>query len=120
MVTVCLYQDTRHRHLLEELRERIGSGYLSDRNDHITELRIQGYRAVRILLTALEPYLLFKKQQAALALKMLYILENRKFSALAENERRAVAQCIIGIRKKNYQGHMRRHTDVQIRQLLLR
>jgi hypothetical protein len=42
MLTVCMYQDTRHEKTLLWIRKKFGIGYISRRNDNITELRING------------------------------------------------------------------------------
>ena len=43
MATICLYQDTRHAEPLRWMREVLGIGYITNRNDGMTELRINGF-----------------------------------------------------------------------------
>ena len=43
MATICLYQDTRHAQPLTWMREVLGIGYITNRNDGMTELRINGF-----------------------------------------------------------------------------
>jgi len=64
MFTICLYQDTRHEKPLFWMRKLLGVGYISRRNDGMTELRINGYAQVKKILESLSPYLKFKKIQA--------------------------------------------------------
>ena len=64
MLTICFYQDTRHEKTLYWIRRRLGIGYLSQRNDGMTELLVNGYKQVRDILTLLLPYIRFKKIQA--------------------------------------------------------
>ena len=47
MATICFYQDIRHKAPLVWMRDVFGIGYISNRNDNITELRINGYNAVK-------------------------------------------------------------------------
>ena len=42
----------------------LGIGYISHRNDGMTELRINGHRQVMQILERLMPFLKFKKKQA--------------------------------------------------------
>jgi LAGLIDADG DNA endonuclease family protein len=118
MVTMCFYQDARHRKNLERIRNMLGIGYVTDRNDHMTELRIQGYSAVRRILSQMRPYLLFKRQQTSLVLKMLATLEGKRVNLLPRPARAHIADYIIGIRNANYLGHRRKYSDAQIRRLL--
>src|SRR3989344_7632399 len=74
MSTICFYQDSRHREPLSWIRESFGIGYLSDRNDGITELRINGFKQVRDILKNLLPFIKFKKNQAEALYKASDIL----------------------------------------------
>lgn len=60
MATICLYQDSRHTAPLTWMRDVFDIGYLSSRNDGITELRINGFASVRNVLEQLRPYIRFK------------------------------------------------------------
>lgn len=55
----------------------MGKGYFSKRNDHISELRIEGYSQVREVLVLLRPFLIFKKKQAELMLEAISILQKK-------------------------------------------
>ena len=63
MATICFYQDTRHEKPLQWIRERLGIGYISRRNDGMTELRINGFEQVRDILIELKPFIRFKAKQ---------------------------------------------------------
>jgi hypothetical protein len=118
MVTICLYQDSRHKAPLVWMRDTLGIGYISNRNDHITELRINGYRQVKRVLTMLQPYIKFKKKQVVFALRILAYLERTHFVLLTKKERLAIADDIIALRNENYQSHQRQHTDATIKEML--
>jgi hypothetical protein len=64
MLTICFYQDSRHEKPLYWIKEVLGIGYISHRNDGMTELRINGHRQVLRILESLLPFLKFKKKQA--------------------------------------------------------
>ena len=64
MLTICFYQASRHEKPLHWIKEVLGIGYLSHRNDGMTELRINGHRQVLEILERLQPFLKFKKKQA--------------------------------------------------------
>ena len=61
MFTICFYQDSRHKKPLKWIRKQLGVGYLSDRTDNITELRINGYKQIERILKKVEPYTRFKE-----------------------------------------------------------
>ncbi len=71
MATICFYQDSRHHTDLEWIREQLGIGYLSRRNDGISELRINGFDTVEEVLRAIEPYVLFKRKQVQTMLEAI-------------------------------------------------
>lgn len=99
MLTICLYQDSRHDKPLWWIKKQFGIGYISKRKDHITELRINGFKQVRTILEELLPYIRFKRKQAIEIIKAARILENRKVSV--RNTKKLV-DCIITIQKNNY------------------
>ena len=55
MTTICLYQDTRHEEPLFWMKEVLGIGFVSRRNDRMSELRINGYKQVNEILEKLLP-----------------------------------------------------------------
>src|SRR3990167_11375564 len=64
MPTICLYQDTRHEKTLYWIQEKFCIGYVSRRNDGMSELRVNGYKQVANILKSLLPHIRFKKIQS--------------------------------------------------------
>jgi len=56
MFTLCFYQDTRHEKPLFWIRKKLGIGYISRRNDGMTELRVNGYERAKEILGNLYPF----------------------------------------------------------------
>ena len=86
MSTICFYQDTRHEKTLYWIQEALGIGYLSKRNDGMTELRINGFKQVRNILDLLLPYIRFKKLQGDALKNACEILSNTKFKMLSKGK----------------------------------
>jgi hypothetical protein len=99
MLTICMYQDFRHEKTLLWIKRKIGIGYISRRNDNITELRINGYRQVERILKLLKPYIKFKKIQTGVLLKSAKILQKKK---ILEKDFRKLIDNIIIIQSENY------------------
>ena len=102
MVTICFYQDTRHEKNLYWIRKVLGIGYISKRNDGMTELRINGYSQVRNILKSLMPYTKFKKLQCKALLKACEILSKIKYKELNQKHLKTVVDCILVIQSENY------------------
>jgi len=102
MTTICFYQDTRHEKTLYWIKEVLGIGYISKRNDGITELRINGYRQIRDILKSLIPYIRFKKLQASALLKACEILSDTKFKKLSKKQLTKLVDLILVIQSENY------------------
>ena len=102
MTTICFYQDTRHAKTLYWIREVLGIGYISKRNDGMTELRINGYIQIRDILKSLLPYVRFKKLQASTLLQACEILSNIKFSKLTKIQLQKLVDLILVIQNENY------------------
>lgn len=100
MLTICFYQDSRHAGPLEWIRDQFGVGYLSKRNDNITELRINGFEQVRKITKELLPYIKFKKIQAKAIYKASCIL-NKK-SKINKKVIKLLVNYILVIQKNNY------------------
>mgnify|MGYP006058391129 FL=1 len=105
MATICLYQDTRHAQPLSWMREVLGIGYLTNRNDGMTELRINGFVSVQKVLTEMRPFIKFKTVQADALLQACTILSSKKISALNEYELRDLVELVFLIRDNNYKSH---------------
>lgn len=75
--TICFYQKTRCNKGLVWIKEKLGAGYLYQRPDDITELRIEGHQQVKSVLVKLSPYIVFKREQVKLILKAIEILQKK-------------------------------------------
>lgn len=79
--TICFYQNQKHKLILEQFKQMTGFGYVYDRNDGMTEFRIEGHQRVKTLLTWFLPYLRFKQYQAKMLLEAIRIVQRKSFSA---------------------------------------
>ena len=104
MFTICLYQDTRHEKPLFWMKKIFGIGYISRRNDGITELRINGYEQVQKILQSLYPYLRFKKDQVRYLFHALDILNKKKIDRLTKKEKTQIVNTLVAARKQTYQS----------------
>lgn len=104
MFTICFYQDTRHEKPLLWIKRVLDIGYISRRNDGITELRINGYEKVETILKSLLPYLKFKKKQVDYILCALNILRKKRINQLSKGEKRQIASAFIKARKQSYKS----------------
>ena len=102
MATICFYQDTRHEKTLHWIKEVLAIGYISNRNDGMTELRINGYEQIRNILKSLSPYIRFKKLQAQALLRACEILSKTKFSKLTKKQLIKLVDLILVIQSENY------------------
>lgn len=102
MATICFYQDSRHDEPLSWIREKFGIGYLSHRNDGMTELRINGYRQVERVLRQLLPHIRFKKKQANALVHACEILHHGTIRTLTNKNKELLVSCMITMQKENY------------------
>ena len=102
MAVICFYQDTRHEKDLYWIREVLGIGYISRRNDGMTELRINGFKQIREILKSLIPYIRFKKLQASALKSACDILSKVKFKKLTKNNLKKLVELILVIQNANY------------------
>ncbi len=68
---ICFYQDSRYHEFIKWIQQQFNCGYVYVRNDHISELRIEGFQRVFEVLQKLNPYLRLKKKQAELLLDLI-------------------------------------------------
>lgn len=68
---ICFYQDNRYRETIEWIKSIVGCGYVYTRNDHICELRIEGFQRVFEVLTLLKPYIRLKRKQVDLLIELI-------------------------------------------------
>ncbi len=103
MLTICFYQDLRHAKPLNWIRDTLGIGYFSERNDGMAELRINGFKQIHAILKDLIPYLKFKKEQARAMLKAAGLLKrNKKGTRLNPKDLRKIIEYIIIVQNNNY------------------
>ncbi len=75
--TVCFYQDSGSEEGLLWIQNQQGAGYVSRRNDGMSELRINGHDLVEKVLLDLCEYIRFKRRQVELMLGALRILKSK-------------------------------------------
>lgn len=112
MSTISFYQDSRHSQPLIWIRKQLGIGYLSNRKDGISELRINGFAQTERIIEQLLPYIRFKKVQAKMMLKAAKILSKRKNDLLSEKDAKTIARAILVIRTENYQSGKKRNQSI--------
>ena len=117
MTTICFYQDTRHEKDLLWIRKILNIGYISRRNDGMTELRINGYSQVRDILYKIAPYIRFKRIQCKMLSKACKILSGKKYSKLSKLEISKLVDCILVIQSENYVAK-RKRTKAEIYKIL--
>jgi hypothetical protein len=101
MATICLYQDSRHELPLFWMRECLGCGYITKRNDAMTELRINGFLTIASILKDLEPYIRFKTVQVSAMIKACSLLSNKN---LSDEQLNKIVDLIIIIQNANYKA----------------
>ena len=102
MATICFYQDTRHEKTLYWIQKVLSIGYISRRNDGMTELRINGFKQVRDILIKLAPHIRFKKLQSNALIKACYILSSTKFKMLNQQKLKKLVDYVLVIHGENY------------------
>lgn len=102
MCTICFYQDSRHERPLFWIRRMLGIGYISRRNDGITELRVNGYGQVARILKRLLPLLRFKKKQGEAMYRAATLLARVGRKTLTPPELRKLVRWILVVQGENY------------------
>jgi len=102
--TLCFYQDSAHEDGLRWICEQLECGYIAQRNDGMSELRINGYGSVERVLLEIQGYIRFKNLQAQYMLDALAILRRKP---TAEQFLRA-CQFADEISKANYKSRKKR------------
>jgi hypothetical protein len=74
---ICFYQDKRYQKGIHWIKEKLGVGYISKRNDDMIELRLEGHKRVKKILTKLKPFIVFKTEQLKLILEAIKIMETK-------------------------------------------
>jgi len=118
MAVICFYQNSRHDKSLLWIRKTLNAGYVSRRNDGITELRINGFSKCLAVLIKLRPFIRIKKIQCSQLIKACALLEGTLGRReLSKAKRRYLANCVIAIQRANYSSHWRK-SEAEILQLL--
>ena len=84
----------------------MGIGYIRERNDGILEYVINRQGEIQTFLKAIYPYLVLKREQAKLMLK---ILEKKKM-VKSQKEFNQLAQLVNQFRNLNYSKKRKRYT----------
>ncbi len=87
------------------MQKILNIGYLSDRNDGITELRINGYKQVENILLNLLPFIKFKEVQARNLIKACSILQK---SSLSKKNLNDLVDIMFIIQNNNYKARKKK------------
>ena len=117
MATICLYQDSRHERPLFWMQKVLQCGYVSKRNDGMTELRIQGFSQVREVLEILLPHIRFKLKQVRFLVKACIVLEKETIRTMKPSDMRLLVKLLLLIQNENYMSKSRKTKD-ELYQLL--
>lgn len=115
MITICFYQDSRHDKPLHWIKNQLGIGYISRRNDRMTELRINGLSAIKSILSSINEYIRFKKKQVALVLRAIDILEK---TSRGNEQLLKIARLSDKMAKENYFSSKRKYDYAYVRKIL--
>ncbi len=110
MATICLYQDSRHDAPLAWIQSILQAGYISHRNDGISELRINGFTTIHAILSDLKPYIRFKQLQAEAMMTACSLL-SKDIRMLSDQEIITVIDLILVIQSENYKAHRKKSRD---------
>ena len=102
MATICFYQDSRHEKFLYWIKKVLGIGFISRRNDGMTELRINGFKQTKEILGKLMPFIRFKKEQAKALYSATNLLNRKETRLLDKKDLLKLVDFIITIQKNNY------------------
>jgi len=108
MATICFYQDSRHEAPLAWIRSVLGIGYLTRRNDGMSELRINGFAQIQDILKDLLPFIRFKKVQAETIISAMSILSGKRSNQLSEKDRGKLAEHMLTVQNGNYVAKKKR------------
>ncbi|GAC1388368.1 MAG: hypothetical protein NVS1B7_2980 [Candidatus Saccharimonadales bacterium] len=110
MATICLYQDTRHDKSLHWMQQALQAGYISYRNDGMTELRINGFNTVEHILCDLKPYIRFKKLQAGAMIEACRILKTG-IHKLSKEQLSEIVEIMLIIQHENYTAYRKKSRE---------
>ena len=115
MSTICFYQDTRHENSLFWIQKVLGKGFFYQRNDGMSELRINGYESVREILKTLQPFIRFKKIQTKALIDACTILSSDRFKRLDREQKVKLVDLILVIQNENYVTKKKKTRDELLR-----
>ncbi len=98
---------------LQWIKDQLKIGYLYQRNDSITELKIEGWRATEKILKTLQPYILFKKKQVIIILEVIKVLKEGKIDLIK------IAELSDKISRLNYITTKKRYTAKYVKKFLM-
>ena len=93
---------------LRWIRRRLGIGYISERKDGITELRINGFSQVSLILTQLSPYIRFKKTQAIVIGRACDLFARKPLAALSKKKKSFCVVVCLKFRKRTMPAEKRK------------
>ena len=111
MATICFYQDTRHEKELLWIRSVLKIGYLTRRNDGMSELRINGYQQVHAILLLMQPFVRFKRVQVRALIQACEILLSDSLKKLNEEQKNTLVDIILIIQNENYATKKKRSKE---------
>jgi len=117
MTTICLYQDSRHEQELRWMKKVLGVGYISARDDGISELRVQGYERVLDTLLLFRPYLRFKRVQCQTLIAACRLLNSKKLKDMTDGDLKKVIDFMLVIQSHNYVTKKKRSKEELYAQL---
>ncbi len=79
-VSVSIYQDTKYKHILEQVKEWIGFGSICDFKNGMSEFRIEGFERASSFLKEIEQYVLLKSEQVSIVLQAAHIVLDKENS----------------------------------------
>ena len=114
MATICLYQDSRHDSPLFWIRDVLNIGYVTTRNDRITELRINGFTTIHDILSDLQPHIRFKRLQTEAMIRACQILACG-IGKLTKQQIIEVIDLAMLIQRENYTAHKKKSRDEMLK-----
>ena len=95
---IVLFQSNQDRENFEKICSKIGLGILRERKDGILEYSINRTDNLKLFLYSIKPFLVLKREQAELMLKILV----RKEKVKNQNDFEKLAQLVDSFRELNY------------------
>jgi hypothetical protein len=107
-------QKTGHDKSLKWIQKKLGIGYIYNRPDSMTELKIEGFESVERILTILRPFVLFKKKHVNLVLKAIKVLRKNPVNIIK------IAEISDEISDINYATTKKRYTTKFVKEFMSR